>query len=637
MMNVTINEKMNGIELRFYGKPEQDVLSALKANGFRWSNRQKMWYAKNTDERMEFVSSLDDSDVSFDGKEKTNSSMTYDLWEMTRVDGLVPGKSYSDRLGSGMSCKEIAAIIRKHIRARFPMCKFSVTSDHDSIHIDLLAGPWAKDSDETAAIAEYVYRFTKQYNYDNSDSMSDYFDVGFYGVYGASSILSYCYEQREQTVAEMNMAADFQKKAEQFAIEEAEREKLEMERRMKEYEIEREKAAIRAEEEKREIAAIEAGSQVSECDFWCDNLWTTNVNKLDSVASYDRYRDSKENGIEINRETCHVVRGVLMEPEAYELFAKHLLSDFSFLEHMGGTSTDDLRITSDMDYIRMDKAERESVKFYCDKCVAIYCAKENSSDCELKMVIDPQGFSYARYVYFVDDESCVDCGHDAEANRGITMEELEANKFDADCLDDASVDIIMDNDMIGTWNKDRREEYKIKFVEYLKEHPLRFDAAVVRALDNMELKEMLYDILNSPLNVAYQFSIADLKVGDKFSLFRIGDFGMFEKIYGVFVGYEIKKYAQYDNAVCLQFKRDNGRKVYQMYLYRDCLIYKGWHELPEELFWEELESSTGLCTIKHGKFMSCDTQQYDVTMEYLAEKGFYPVVNTYKPIFKSRV
>jgi len=566
MMNVTINEKMNGIELRFDGKPERDVLTALKANGFCWSNRQKMWYAKNTDERMEFVTALGEGDISYEKNEKTNSSLTYDLWAMTRVDDLIPGKSYTDRLGSGMSCKEIAAIIRKHIRARFPMCKFSVTSDYNSINIDLLAGPWAKDSGEIAAIAEYVYRFTRQYNYDNSDSMSDYFDVGFYGVYGASSILSYHYEQREQTVAEMNIAAEFQQQREAYEVRKAKEEREKLERRMKELEIEREKAAIRAEEEKREIAAIENG--------------------------------------------------------------------FSFLEHMGGTSTDDLRITSDLDYVRMSKEERESVKFYCDKCVAIYCAKENSSDCELKMVVDPQGFSYARYVYFVDEESDVDCSHDAEANRGITYEELEDNKVAADGLEDASTEVIMDNDMVGTWNKERREEYKIKFVEYLKDHPMRFDAAAIRAMENRELKEMLYDILNSPLNAVYQFSVSGLNPGDKFSLFRIGDFGMFEKIYGVFVGYEVKKYAQYDNAVCLMFKREHGRTVYQMYIYRDCLIYKDWLELPEGLFWEELESSSGLCTIKHGKFMSCDNQQYDVTMDYLAEHEHYPVVNTYKPIFK---
>jgi len=601
MMNVTINEKMNGIELRFDGKPERDVLTG---------------------------------DISYEKNEKTNSSLTYDLWAMTRVDDLIPGKSYTDRLGSGMSCKEIAAIIRKHIRARFPMCKFSVTSDYNSINIDLLAGPWAKDSGEIAAIAEYVYRFTRQYNYDNSDSMSDYFDVGFYGVYGASSILSYHYEQREQTVAEMNIAAEFQQQREAYEVRKAKEEREKLERRMKELEIEREKAAIRAEEEKREIAAIENGSQVSDCDFWCDNLWTTNINKLDSAAAYERYRDSEEECIEINRETCHVVRGVNMSAEIYAMFSRHLLSDFSFLEHMGGTSTDDLRITSDLDYVRMSKEERESVKFYCDKCVAIYCAKENSSDCELKMVVDPQGFSYARYVYFVDEESDVDCSHDAEANRGITYEELEDNKVAADGLEDASTEVIMDNDMVGTWNKERREEYKIKFVEYLKDHPMRFDAAAIRAMENRELKEMLYDILNSPLNAVYQFSVSGLNPGDKFSLFRIGDFGMFEKIYGVFVGYEVKKYAQYDNAVCLMFKREHGRTVYQMYIYRDCLIYKDWLELPEGLFWEELESSSGLCTIKHGKFMSCDNQQYDVTMDYLAEHEHYPVVNTYKPIFK---
>ena len=49
------------------------------------------------------------------------------------------------------------------------------------------------------AIAEYAYRYTQAYNYDNSDSMSDYFDVNFYGTCSAHSIVHWNYEQTEMT------------------------------------------------------------------------------------------------------------------------------------------------------------------------------------------------------------------------------------------------------------------------------------------------------------------------------------------------------------------------------------------------------------------------------------------------------
>ena len=47
--NVTLNNEKNGIEIRFEGKPAAEIIESLKANGFRWSNKQKMWYAKQRD------------------------------------------------------------------------------------------------------------------------------------------------------------------------------------------------------------------------------------------------------------------------------------------------------------------------------------------------------------------------------------------------------------------------------------------------------------------------------------------------------------------------------------------------------------------------------------------------------------
>ena len=57
-VNVILNEEKNGIELRFDDKPEAEVIEALKSNGFRWSGKQKMWFAKQTDESMAFVNEM---------------------------------------------------------------------------------------------------------------------------------------------------------------------------------------------------------------------------------------------------------------------------------------------------------------------------------------------------------------------------------------------------------------------------------------------------------------------------------------------------------------------------------------------------------------------------------------------------
>ena len=45
------NEEKNGMEVKFPGKPDQEVIDYLKASGFHWSRAQRLWY-KRFDERL---------------------------------------------------------------------------------------------------------------------------------------------------------------------------------------------------------------------------------------------------------------------------------------------------------------------------------------------------------------------------------------------------------------------------------------------------------------------------------------------------------------------------------------------------------------------------------------------------------
>lgn len=56
--SVAVNEERNGIEITFSEKPEPSVLANLKANGFRWSRNQGLWYARNSEARLKFAESL---------------------------------------------------------------------------------------------------------------------------------------------------------------------------------------------------------------------------------------------------------------------------------------------------------------------------------------------------------------------------------------------------------------------------------------------------------------------------------------------------------------------------------------------------------------------------------------------------
>lgn len=59
-MSITyeLNEKYDGIEIKFSEKPTEQVLSRLKELGFKWHPGKGVWYAKNTEARLEFAKSI---------------------------------------------------------------------------------------------------------------------------------------------------------------------------------------------------------------------------------------------------------------------------------------------------------------------------------------------------------------------------------------------------------------------------------------------------------------------------------------------------------------------------------------------------------------------------------------------------
>ena len=62
MTTLTLNQELNGIEIRFDAKPLQATLDGLKKLGFRWHNKKKLWYAKNTPERLEMAQAIADGE-----------------------------------------------------------------------------------------------------------------------------------------------------------------------------------------------------------------------------------------------------------------------------------------------------------------------------------------------------------------------------------------------------------------------------------------------------------------------------------------------------------------------------------------------------------------------------------------------
>lgn len=618
-VNITLNEEKNGIELRFDGKPEAEVIEALKSNGFRWSGKQKMWFAKQTDERIQFANSLNGGEVISSVVKNKAEKRAYDLWDMTRTED-IPNNFELHKI---YDTKEIAAIVRKHIKPRFPMCKFSIKSDHNSIEIDLLTSPFAKNSDELNAIVHYVYIFTQSYNYDNSDSMTDYFDVNFYGVY-ESSIVSYRYEQTEMTENIKGMVTVFQQKKAEWEQAEAVRKEQEYQARVKQMEIDRQIAAEAAEKEKTATAAIESGVVVTDCEkpYYILDLHSPHLNKCCTI---DEANAEIEKG-EFKNEVCQITREVHMSVELYEKFKNLLLRDFSFLAGMGGTATLDNRIMEMLDYEHMDEDEQNTVEFFSCNCVAIYC--EN----ELMFVCNPEGYGYARYI-LVPGESYTKTNN-YTIEQVISNEMLATNREISDGLYDKSTDIIMLNQLGSEWNGLKFGEWRKNMTDYINESGIAFNVDIVRAIpdDAMDFKIAMYRLLEEPEHIRDQFDKAGFVEGQKITVIRFDDV-----LGGVRAGQVTFKRYEYTDwggkeGVKLIVTVPHKRGEYYQILNSECLVVDGWVEIPRELFWEEMTSKTGLKCEK-SRYFSFDKKQYDVVLDYLRSIGVEIIVNTYKPIF----
>lgn len=608
-MLITLNTEKNGIELRFDTKPNTDIITAIKEAGFRWSGKQKIWYAKQNDETVALANQISESEGSFEYKPKTETNI--DLWSLTRTEGI------EDNYGKNRitNTKEIAANIRKHLRNRFSMCKWSVTSDYNSICVRLLESPFSRDSEVLKAIVNYAYTYAQSWNYDNSDSMTDYFDVNFYGVY-KNDIVNYNYNQRECKPNETEIETDFLAKKSEFDAEQKKQEEERIKKGVEEYIIRQAEYEKAEAERQKKIHRIEKNAEIKTVNYTIVNA-ILKANKDDNLDHTEIY-DEKQ-----CKETCQVSREVHFTTEVYALFEKQLMSDYSFFDRMGGSRTDDRRIQSSIDYDMMTEEERETVEWYNIDCVAIYC------DGELKLIVDPQGYNYARYVYVYDEQSQkVDTYH---SDYGISEEEHQHNIELAETIEDVSTEIISQNEIKKTWQDEDFDLYKTCMKEWIYANKFKLNAGIVRAITIPELKTVMYKVLTEVDSIAEQFKNTNLEAGQRITIVKYSDFGMMSVSKVTFHSYEIGQYAQYDNSVKMTFKPHRKKGLYYKWFYGDVIIYNGWYDLPDTVLFDI--SYKEHCITQKSKWASFDRKQYDAILEYFAEQGLKPIINTYKPVF----
>lgn len=453
--NITLNQDLNGIEISFTEKPEAATIEALKANGYRWHRAKKLWYAKQTPERIALAQSLT-------GETATAAAATTPATKAEKINLDNLGQNTPSLYGAELA-KAIREDLKRRgvkgctVRARRVTYDTGITvtikataEDIASIEEIKLRKPdydffcqvethgaytgekWiysfeGYSEEEKAAeynnfikyqankapsINEYhlincrndyytittafynkivaVFKIANQWNYNHSDSMSDYFDVGYYLDIDIKMPDSFEAQENmteeEKTAYNAEIKAEEEKKAAELAVWEAEQE-------------ERRKEAEKAEKRRKEQREI-IKNNITVVDLAEDEqIYITNiVGGIGKECSLTELDEEIKTNPHYN-EALITRKVIFSNPESFAAFGELLIDDFEFLAGKGGTASEDVRLENIENIYSLNEDQRESVKWFLNNCVACYIGED------LQVICDPEGFTYCRYAYRPTEKS----------------------------------------------------------------------------------------------------------------------------------------------------------------------------------------------------------------------------------------
>lgn len=617
-----INEELNGIELYFDTKPNEETRKFMKSNGFRWAGFKGCWYSRQSEKAFKVANSLVGNTVTnvtvSTPAEKVVAKKpvkTLSLWNATQWEEL-------KGINTDQEAKIIAKEIRSHIKKRFPQCKFSVTVPYyGRISFDVKSSPYDKDSTYLKAIFNYCDKLLNAYRhcYSPSDPYTDY--AGHYNFSGWVTI-AWDYKQTEATEEIKQDMKEFDSKLAQFEKAEEERKEQEYQEYLKEQEQRNAEYKKHQEEEQKQVENIYNNVDVKELNendqYFIAGAEFAHLNKNSTL---DQYKEEAQKG-EYYLQDVKVTKEVHFNSlEALNNFSNMLLNDFDFLAETGGSYTDDNRINSMTDFYNMDDEEQKTVKWNLYG-VAIYYNNK------LQFVVDCQGYTYARYVGLTDNGTIE---KNVSYDQTINNEELAELKQAANTLEDISTSVIDELNIIDAWQGEHWNEYKESFKNKLNKYNIKLTKKIIQQLDIEALKVSMYKLLIEVDGIQEQFKNADIQQGDKLTLFYISDWGSIVTNRMTFDSVIPSKYAQYDNAVKITFKPEGKRNLHYKFFHSDLLVYKGSHSLPDEVL-NHVEVKNGM-KLTRSKYGSCDHRQYDEILNHFEQHGLKPIVNTYKPVF----
>lgn len=610
---ITRNTEKNGIEITFTTKPAQIVLDTLKTAGYRWHNVKKLWYAKASEKAETAAKAIADGanvETTTETTPEAKKSALAPLFErLTYTEGTSLDECNAHTVGSrytrGLTNKEIAATVKKHLSERFPECKFSATSSHHSIDIDIKKSQFEKGSTELDAVLTYAKKYLASFNFDDSDSMTDYFFVNFYD----SVSIAYDFEKIEMTEETAEAVKQYRADVEKAEKERAERERIEFEERCKQIELERIESKKREAERREIVKQIEAAAIVKEYEeSEKREVYAYEARKAADIDEAKQFISEYDAAPEL----CRVVRSVTLPAEILEKFKNLLLEDFSFLANQGGHNTEDPRMNSYEDLQRMTEEECATVKWY-NICTAVIYAETG----ETAFLINPEGYTYARYVYIAESFDMMPI----QAHE-LTAEEKE-NKLQAQIIEDKSTAIIENSDTITAENWQTSNEYREKMLDAVP----ALDVAVIQQIEIDELKTWLYKERDRRGGLDAQKENLLLSMGEKITVCCIGDWGCVSSNVMHLEDFRMTKYAQYDECLKIIVKLPRKRGTYsQTFTPRKCfIIVKGSFEYPESLLFDTKEHNGFIC--KMPKYHSCDRRQIQDIKQFALDNGFEILVD----------
>ena len=619
MCKVLLNEKLNGVELYFENKPAQEVINNLKENKFRWNRSKACWYAKQNEQSLALANRLNEGSEIETQTTVSVKEDKFDLFEATRFSNIEKPESVIH------DTKEIAKICRTKLKKLFPMVKFSVTSSRftggSEINCSVKESPFEADSIYLKVIMLYATKLINAYNYDNSDAMTDYFDVNFY-FFDCKTDYDYKVVDNKKFDIE-KIIADFDiKEAKRVEEKEAKRE-AEYQAYLKEQE-EKEKAYKKAEAERQE-KVNNINNNVKVIELADENQYMVTNVALPSLNKNNTIKEVKE---EINNKmyykNCKVTRELHFNNEAvYNNFSNMLMNDFDFLKNVGGSYTDDARVNSIEDYRQMTEHERKTVKFNL-YVIAVYLNDK------LMFVIDPEGHTYCRYVGIIDSATKVLKNvHDLEYNQVLSNEEIKENTDKAKEIITLVNSVVKDKDLNRIYS-DTKDWYDTRnnIIEAIKSNNKHLNKSIIQQIKEVNCdeyvtyKDMLYRCINEVNKASDQAKLLEkgyitivktsMLAGCSISHLQLENINILS-----------------DNRVQLIGHIEGKRGTYGITISNkdDVMIYQGYKEIDQTVLYEVDSNSVKT------KYGSYDKESLEAVIDYCYRQyNEYPVLNTYRTL-----